>query len=104
MEDSRMKEEMKGKRILVSVFAVWLVIIFFCPAAQADQTDKLIKILIEKGVITNEEAKSLERRSRGKHRKRKPKEKHHPVRSGSRRSKLAIKKAPISKRPMTVLL
>jgi phosphate-selective porin OprO/OprP len=60
-----MKEEMKGKRILVSVFAVWLVIIFFCPAAQADQTDKLIKILIEKGVITNEEAKSLEKEVKG---------------------------------------
>ena len=51
---------MKEKRILVSVLAVLLVIIFSFTAAGADQTDKLIKILIEKGIITNEEAKSLE--------------------------------------------
>lgn len=59
------KGNMKGKGILVSVLAVMLVTIFFCAAARADQTDKLIKILIEKGIITNEEAKSLEKEVKG---------------------------------------
>ena len=56
---------MKEKRILVSVLAVLLMIIFFYTSAEADQTDKLIKILIEKGIITNEEAKSLEKEVKG---------------------------------------
>jgi phosphate-selective porin OprO/OprP len=56
---------MQEKRILVSVLAVLLMIIFFYTTAGADQTDKLIKILIEKGIITNEEAKSLEKEVKG---------------------------------------
>jgi phosphate-selective porin OprO/OprP len=47
------------------VLAVLLMIIFFYTTAGADQTDKLIKILIEKGIITNEEAKSLEKEVKG---------------------------------------
>jgi phosphate-selective porin OprO and OprP len=50
---------MKGKNG-VTVFFVTLMIILFSGAARADQTDKLIKILIEKNIITSEEAKSLE--------------------------------------------
>jgi phosphate-selective porin OprO/OprP len=56
---------MKGKRILVSVLTVLLMIIFSYTAVRADQTDKLIKILIEKGIITNDEAKSLEKEIKG---------------------------------------
>ena len=50
-----MKGNMKEKGILVSVLAVLLVLIFSHTLAMADQTDKLIKILIEKGIITKEE-------------------------------------------------
>jgi phosphate-selective porin OprO and OprP len=50
---------MKGKNG-VTVFFVTLMIILFSGAARADQTDKLINILIEKNIITSEEAKSLE--------------------------------------------
>ncbi len=53
---------MQEKRNFVStVAAVLLMIIFYSTAVRADQTDKLIKILIDKGIITSEEAKSLEK-------------------------------------------
>jgi polyhydroxyalkanoate synthesis regulator phasin len=42
-----------------------LVIILSFAAVRADQTDKLINILIEKGIITSEEAKSLEKEVKG---------------------------------------
>ena len=52
---------MKEKKNLVSTLsAVVLIIIFYSTVVRADQTDKLIKILIKKGIITSEEAKSLE--------------------------------------------
>jgi phosphate-selective porin OprO and OprP len=56
---------MKEKRILVSVLAVMSMIIFSATVVRADQNDKLIKILIEKGIITSEEAKSLEKEMKG---------------------------------------
>ena len=56
---------MKEKRILVSILAVLSVIIFSHSTAMADQTDKLIKILIEKGIITKEEANTLEKEVKG---------------------------------------
>ena len=56
---------MKEKRILVSVIAVMSMIIFSATVVRADQNDKLIKILIEKGIITSEEAKSLEKEVKG---------------------------------------
>jgi phosphate-selective porin OprO/OprP len=56
-EDSVVKE----KRILVSVLAVMLTMVFLSTAVRADQTEKLIEILIEKGIISREEAKSLEK-------------------------------------------
>lgn len=60
-----MKKEMKGKKILVSVLAVMSMILISAAGVRADQTDKLIKILIEKGIITSEEAKSLEKEVKG---------------------------------------
>lgn len=51
---------MKREKILAKVLVGVLMIILFSGAARADQTDKLIKILIEKDIITSEEAKSLE--------------------------------------------
>ena len=56
---------MKGKSVLVSVLAVMSMIILSSTAVRADQTDKLIKILIEKGIITSEEAKALEKEVKG---------------------------------------
>ena len=56
---------MKGKRILVSVLVVMVMIVFSSTIARADQTDKLIEILKEKGTITEEEAKSLEKEVKG---------------------------------------
>jgi phosphate-selective porin OprO and OprP len=56
---------MNGKRLMVLVFAVMLVITLFSTVGGADQTDKLIKILIEKGIITSEEAESLEKEVKG---------------------------------------
>ncbi|MEJ2168906.1 MAG: hypothetical protein P8X90_25605, partial [Desulfobacterales bacterium] len=57
---------MKEKKNLVSTLSVVLLIIIFCATGtQADQTDKLIKILIKKGIITSEEAKSLEKEVKG---------------------------------------
>ena len=70
-----MRVNMKGKGILVSVLAVLLVIIFSHPAAMADQTDKLIKILIDKGIITKEEANSLEKAVKGEAPEKEAKEK-----------------------------
>ncbi|UCF93366.1 MAG: hypothetical protein JSW39_04165 [Desulfobacterales bacterium] len=52
---------MKEKRILVSVLAIIFMISLSSTVVGADQTDKLIRILIEKGIITSEEAKSLEK-------------------------------------------
>jgi polyhydroxyalkanoate synthesis regulator phasin len=56
---------MKEKGILVSVLVVMLMIALSSTAARADQTDKLIEILKEKGTITDEEAKSLEKEVKG---------------------------------------
>ena len=56
---------MQEKRIWAAVLAVMVMIIFSSTAARADQTDKLIKILIDKGIITKDEAKSLEEEVKG---------------------------------------
>jgi len=57
MED----DVMKGKMLLTLLVAV-IFLVFYSPIpVMADQTDKLIKILIEKKIITPEEAKSLEK-------------------------------------------
>ena len=56
---------MKGKRILGPVLAVLMMIIFSATLVRADQTDKLIKILIDNGIITSEEGKSLEKEVKG---------------------------------------
>ena len=53
------------KNFVATILAVLLIIIFYSTAVRADQTDKLIKILIKKGIITSEEAKSLENEVRG---------------------------------------
>jgi phosphate-selective porin OprO/OprP len=53
------------KNFWVPVLAVMLMVIFYSTAVRADQTDKLIKILIDKGIITSEEAKSLEKEVKG---------------------------------------
>lgn len=95
---------MKGKRILVSMLTVLSMIFITSTVVGADQTEKLIKILIEKGVITSEEAQSLEKEIRGEHLERRPKKKQHPVTSGPRRSRWAIKAAPISKHLTTDFL
>jgi len=50
-----------GKNTKLALLLLILVMIPLISAtARADQTDKLIKILIKKGIITSEEAKSLE--------------------------------------------
>jgi polyhydroxyalkanoate synthesis regulator phasin len=51
---------MKGKWILASVMVVGSMFIFNYSVARADQTEKLIKILIDKGIISSEEAEELE--------------------------------------------
>ena len=56
---------MKGKMILVSGLVVMVMIVLSSTMARADQTDKLIEILKEKGTITDEEAKSLEKKDKG---------------------------------------
>jgi polyhydroxyalkanoate synthesis regulator phasin len=56
---------MKAKGILVLGLAVMSMIIISSTAVRADQTDKLIEILIEKGIITKDEAKSLEKEVKG---------------------------------------
>jgi phosphate-selective porin OprO/OprP len=57
---------MREKKNLVSTLsAVLLIIIFYSTAVWADQTDKLIEILIKKGIITSEEAKSLRKEVKG---------------------------------------
>jgi phosphate-selective porin OprO/OprP len=53
------------KNFWVPVLAVMLMVIFYSTAVRADQTDKLIKILINKGIITSEEGKSLEKEVKG---------------------------------------
>jgi phosphate-selective porin OprO/OprP len=63
--DLREDSEMKRKRILVSVLVGMLMIVLSSTIARADQTDKLIEILKEKGTITDEEAKSLEKEVKG---------------------------------------
>jgi polyhydroxyalkanoate synthesis regulator phasin len=45
--------------VLVSVIAVMSAIILFSTIVRADQTEKLIQILIAKGIITSEEGESL---------------------------------------------
>jgi phosphate-selective porin OprO and OprP len=54
-----------GRNFWSPVLAVMLMITFYATAVRADQTDKLIKILIDKGIITSEEAKSLEKEVKG---------------------------------------
>ena len=44
---------------LAPVSALMLAIILFSTAVRADQTDKLIQLLIQKGIISSEEGKSL---------------------------------------------
>ena len=56
---------MKVKGILASVLVVVVIVVFSPTMARADQTDKLIEILKEKGTITDEEAKSLEKEVKG---------------------------------------
>jgi phosphate-selective porin OprO/OprP len=51
---------MKNERIFVFLLALISVLIVTTIPAKADQTEKLIEILVEKGVVTNEEAKELE--------------------------------------------
>jgi hypothetical protein len=50
---------MKREKILAKVLVGVLMIFFFSDFVRADQTEKLIRILIEKDIITSEEAKSL---------------------------------------------
>ncbi|AOY58415.1 MULTISPECIES: phosphate porin [Desulfococcus] len=50
---------MKGKSNLIAVLTVILAVTFFATAVRADQTERLIKILIKKGIITSEEAESI---------------------------------------------
>jgi polyhydroxyalkanoate synthesis regulator phasin len=56
---------MKEKWRWASMAAVVLTVFFFSTAVRADQTEKLIKILIEKGIITSDEAKALEKEVKG---------------------------------------
>jgi phosphate-selective porin OprO/OprP len=46
--------------------------IFFSASVRADQTDDLIKILVDKGIITSDEAKSLEKEVKGQQALEKP--------------------------------
>jgi polyhydroxyalkanoate synthesis regulator phasin len=52
---------MKGKRMFVAMFAVMALLIGPLGAMGADQTEKLIEILIKKGIITKEEVESLQK-------------------------------------------
>jgi phosphate-selective porin len=67
-----MKGNLKGIRILVSMLAVMLTAFFFSASVRADQTDDLIKILVDKGIITSDEAKSLEKEVKGQQALEKP--------------------------------
>jgi phosphate-selective porin OprO/OprP len=64
---------MKGKRILVSVLVVMVLIALSSTIASGDQTDRLIEILKEKGTITDEEAQSLEKEVKGEESEKKTK-------------------------------
>jgi hypothetical protein len=52
---------MKGKKMMVAMFTVIALFIGPLGAMGADQTDGLIDLLIKKGIITNEDLKSLEK-------------------------------------------
>lgn len=56
---------MQEKRIWIAGLALMVMIMFSATVVRADQTDKLIKILIDKGIITKDEAKSLEKEVKG---------------------------------------
>jgi phosphate-selective porin OprO/OprP len=56
---------MKGRIILVLGLVAMVMMVLPPTIARADQTDKLIEILKEKGTITDEEAKSLEKEVKG---------------------------------------
>lgn len=51
---------MTGKKVFFYLLAVLMLVNISSTIVRADQTDKLIKILIDKGIITSEEAEALE--------------------------------------------
>ena len=56
---------MKGKIILALGLVGMVMVVLSSTIARADQTDKLIEILKDKGTLTGEEAKSLEKEDKG---------------------------------------
>ena len=87
------------KNFVATILAVLLIIIFYSTAVRADQTDKLIKILIKKGIITSEEAKSLENEVRGETTEKEVKKEASTAEDWTKKIEVGYKKGAYIKTP-----
>jgi phosphate-selective porin OprO/OprP len=88
-----------GKNFWSPVLAVMLMITFYATVVRADQTDKLIKILIDKGIITSDEAKSLEKEVKGEASEKEVKKEASPAEDWTKKIEVGYKKGAYIKTP-----